>query len=441
MSGTVHHLHLSPMRPLPNGRAAIVTVIDIGSEKICCLIAKLKPSSRQNDGLVRSHDISVLGIGYHRSAGIKSGVIMDMEAAETAIRRAIDAAERMSGTTVERVIVSVSAGRISSETFSAEIDTKGQEITERHVQKVLQAGREFSLGDERTVLHSLPIGYALDDQRGIGDPIGMMGGRLGLDMNVVTANIPPLRNLVLCLERSHLDVEALVAAPYASALGTLTADELRIGTGCIDLGAGTTNISVFFNESFVFADAIAVGGKHVTMDLARGLSTSIQHAERIKALYGSALIGDIDNRDTITVPRVGSVMDEDIMQVPRATVNGIIRPRVEEILEILRDRLVKSGAFGLTGRRMVLTGGGSLMTGIVELAERILECRVRIGRPLPVEGLPETAHAPSFSAAIGLLVYPQVAQIEHFEPRKTLSALRGTGSYLGRIGRWLKESF
>ena len=441
MSGKVHRLDMSPMRPLPAGRASIVSAIDIGSEKICCLIAKLKPLTREHDGLARTHDIRILGIGYQRSAGIKSGVVMDMEAAETAIRRAVDAAERMSGATVESVIASVSAGRISSETFSAQIDTSGSEISDRDVHKVLQAGREFSLADGRTVIHSLPIGYALDDQRGIGDPVGMIGGSLGVDMNVVTADIAPLRNLVLCLERCHLDVDALVAAPYASALGALTPDELRIGTGCIDIGAGTTNVSVFFNDSFVFADAIAVGGSHVTMDLARGLSTSIQHAERIKALHGSALSGRNDDSDTVTVPRVGSVMDEDVIQVPRSTINGIIRPRAEEILEIMRDRLVKSGAFGVTGRRMVLTGGASQMTGFVELAERILECRVRIGRPQFVEGLPETAHAPSFSAAIGLLVYPQVAQIEHFEPRKALSVLRGTGGYLGRIGRWLKESF
>ncbi|MCB1492931.1 MAG: cell division protein FtsA [Rhodobiaceae bacterium] len=442
MSAKVHRLDLKPMRPLPAGRAAIVTVIDIGSEKICCLIAKLRPSSREREGALHSHDIRIQGIGYHRSAGIKSGVIMDMDAAEGAIRRAVDAAERMSGATVENVIVSVSAGRISSDTFSAEIGIKGSEITENDVHRVLQAGREFSLADGRTVLHSLPIGYVLDEQRGIGDPVGMVGNTLGVDMNVVTADIAPLRNLVLCLERCHLDVEALVAAPYASALGALTPDELRIGTGCIDIGAGTTNVSVFFNGSFVFADAIAIGGHHVTMDLARGLSTSIQHAERIKALHGNALAGgDYDDTHTVTVPRVGSVMDEDIMQVPRSTINGIIRPRVEEILEIMRDRLVKSGAFGVTGRRMVLTGGGSMMTGVVELAERILECRIRIGRPQSVEGLPETAHAPGFSAAIGLLVYPQVAQIEHFEPRKSMAVLRGAGGYFGRIGRWLKESF
>lgn len=441
MSANVHTLKLPPMRALPSGRTAIVTVIDIGSEKICCLIAKLRPSQLDGDEFHGTHDIKVEGIGYHRSSGIKSGVIMDMEAAEAAIRKSVDAAERMSGATVESVIVSVSAGRLSSDTFSAQVNTGGKEISNRDVQRVLQAGRDYSLADGRSVLHSLPITFALDGQRGMKDPVGMIGETLGVDMNVVTADTAPLRNLVLCLERCHLDVEALVSAPYASALGALSADELRIGTGCIDIGAGTSNVSVFFNQSFVFADAIAIGGHHVTMDLARGLSTSLQHAERIKALYGSALPGSNDERDTVTVPRVGSVFDEDIMQVPRATVNGIIRPRVEEILELMRERLMHSGAFGVTGRRMVLTGGGSLLTGMVEMAERILECRVRIGRPQGVNGLPETAHAPAFSAAMGLLVYPQVAQVEHFESKQPFAMLTGTGGYIGRIGRWLKDSF
>lgn len=444
MTGTVHRLDLSPMRPLPGGRACTVGVIDVGSEKICCIIAKLKPRPREGEGCaIHTHDIRVLGVGYHRSAGIRSGVVMDLEAAENAIRRTVDAAERMADATVESVIVNVSAGRLSSDTYSAEIDTGGasREITERDVQRVLQAGRDFSLADGRTVLHSLPIGYALDGQRGIDDPVGMIGQRLGVDMNVVTADTSPLRNVVLCLERCHLDIEALVAAPYASALGALTADEMRLGTACLDFGAGTTNMSVFFNDAFVYADAIAIGSGHVTMDVARGLSTTIAHAERLKTLYGSALPTASDEREMIAVPHVGSDSDDDVVQVPRSTLNGIIRPRVEEILEIMRDRLRDSGAFGVTGRRLVITGGGSLQTGVLQLAERIFDCRVRIGRPQSVEGLPETAHAPAFSAALGLLVYPQVAQIEHFEPRKTVSALGGSSHYFSRIGRWLKESF
>ncbi|MEM6666212.1 MAG: cell division protein FtsA [Pseudomonadota bacterium] len=440
MTGRISALSLPAMRPLPPGRACTVSVVDIGSDKICCIVAKLKPRARDRADSQRSHDIQVLGVGYHRSAGIKSGVIMDMEAAEGAIRRAVEAAERMAGTTIESVIANVSCGRIMSETFSANVETRNT-ISEKDVHRVLAAGRAFSLEEGRTVIHSLPIGYALDGQRGVSHPVGMVGETLGVDMNVISADASPVRNLILCLERCHLEVEALVASPYASALGAISEDEARLGTACLDIGAGTTNLSVFFEGSIVFADNIAIGGQHVTMDLARGLSTNLGHAERIKALYGSALPADSDDGEMINVPRVGTVEEEDVVPTPRAMINAIIRPRVEEILEIMRDRMRASGAEGVTGRRLVMTGGGSMQTGIIQLAESILSCRARVGRPGSIEGLPEQAHAPAFSAALGLLVYPQVAQIEHFEADSVKRGLAAPGHYLARVGRWLKESF
>ncbi|MEM9206899.1 MAG: cell division protein FtsA [Pseudomonadota bacterium] len=441
MSGKGTRLDLSPLKPLSAGRTSVISVIDIGTEKICCVIAKLKPRQRDGAGDQNTHDVRILGIGYHRSAGIKAGVVMDMEAAEHAIRRTIDSAEKMAGVTVESVIINASCGRISSETFSADVTVGNRDVRAADVQKVLRAGREFSLEDGRTVLHSLPIGYTLDGNRGVSDPIGMIGDSLAVDMNIVTADAAPVRNLILCVERCHVFVDAVVASPYVGALGALTADEMNIGSACIDIGAGTTSMSVFFNRSFVYADTIAIGGHHVTMDLARGLSTSIQHAERIKALYGSVYSGDSDDNETVNVPRVGSVEDEDVIPVPRSSINAIIRPRVEEILELMRDRLKESGALGLTGRRLVLTGGASLQTGMVPLAERILECRARIGRPQQIEGLPETAHAPPFAAVMGLTLYPQIAGIEHFEDDSTAGLVAASGGYLSRVGQWLKESF
>jgi len=441
MSGFGHRLDLSPMRPLATGRTCHVSVLDIGSRKVGCVIAKLRPRQRDKIDSLHTHDIEVVGFGYHNAAGIKSGVVMDMEQAERSIRRSVDAAERMAGATIDSVFVNVSCGRISSDTFSAEVDINGYEIGAGDVQRVLQAGRDFSLADGRVVLHSLPIGYALDGERGITDPVGMVGRRLGVDMNIVTADLAPVRNLLLCLERCHLDVEAMVATPYASALGAVTPDEMRLGTACVDIGAGTTNVSVFFEGSIVFADTVPLGSHHVTMDLARGLSTSIAYAERFKTLYGSALPSPSDDTELINVPQIGSDANDDVVPVPRSTLTRIIRPRIEEILEFSAKRLKASGAYGVTGGRLVLTGGGSLQTGLLTVAERIFETRARLGRPQSVEGLPETAHAPSFSALLGLLVYPQVAQIEHFEAKNTPALRVGAGGYFGRIGRWLKESF
>ena len=432
------HLRL---RPLPNRRSATVSVLDVGSSKIVCLIARLNRSGSSEVLRGRTHTIEVIGIGHHRSEGIKSGVVVDLDAAERAIRHAVDAAERMAGVTIESLIASISCGRIGSENFSATVSLAGHEVEEADIHRVLSAGSSLSVREGRRVVHSLPIGYALDGNRGIRDPRGMLGEKLGVDMHVLTADAAPLANLELCINRCHLQVEAMVATPYASGLSTLVDDEAELGVTCIDMGGGTTTVSVFMDGQFVHADAIALGGHHVTTDIARGLSTRLADAERIKTLYGSALPSAADERDILTVPPV-SDDDRDIPNhIPRATLTRIIRPRIEEILELVRDRLTASGFASLVGRRLVLTGGASQLTGLAEVARRIVARNVRLGRPLGVAGMPEAAKGPAFGAAVGLLIYPQVAQIEHFETRRPRRLLTGTGGYLSKVGQWIKENF
>ncbi|MCC2110983.1 MAG: cell division protein FtsA, partial [Hyphomicrobiales bacterium] len=349
----------SRMRPLPNRRSVLVSVLDVGSSKIACVIARLNRAESSEVLRGRTHTIEVIGIGHHRSAGIKSGVVVDLDAAERTIRQTVDAAERMAGVTIESLIVSISCGRIGSENFSASVSLAGHEVEEADIHRVLAAGSSHSVRDGRRVVHSLPIGYALDGNRGIRDPRGMLGDRLGVDMHVLTADAAPLANLELCINRCHLQVEAMVATPYASGLSTLVDDEAELGVACVDMGGGTTTVAVFMDGQFVHADAIALGGHHVTTDIARGLSTRLADAERIKTLYGSALPSAADERDILTVPPVGED-DRDVPNhVPRTTLTRIIRPRIEEILELVRDRLSASGFASLVGRRLVLTGGAS----------------------------------------------------------------------------------
>jgi cell division protein FtsA len=287
----------------------------------------------------------------------------------------------------------------------------------------------------------LPIGYRLDAAAGIREPRGMLGARFGVDMHMVTADVATVRNLMLTIERSHLGVEAMVASPYVAGLACLADDEADLGAATIDLGAGTTTLAVFSAGRFVHADGFALGARHVTMDLARALNTRITDAERIKAIYGSVLTGGSDERDMITVPSVGDDEREPPQFVSRAQVVRIIKPRVEEILEMVRDRLAVS-PFAVEPRaRAVLTGGGSQLAGIADLAARILRRPVRIGRPLGIAGLPEAAKGSAFAVAAGLLVYPQAAHLEHFEPRKTRQLMTGTGGYMARVGQWLRESF
>lgn len=430
-------------RNQPAGRSGLVTVLDIGSSKLCCIIARLLPCEENRALPGRTHRIKVIGIGHQKSEGVKSGVIVDLDRAEQAVRLALDAAERMAGVTVDSLFVNVSAGRLKSEAFSASVNLGGHEVDKGDIRRVLAAGARQSLKAERQVVHALPVGFSLDGERGVRDPSGMIGDTLGVDMHVLSADAAPLRNLELCVNRAHLSVERLVATPYASGLSALVDDEAEMGAACIDMGGGTTTIAVFADGRFVHADQVPLGGHHVTMDLARGLSMRGEHAERLKVMHGSALPGQDDVRDTVTIQPIGQDEADAVQYAPRAVVNKIIRARVEETLELVRDRLNRSGYGNVVGKRIVLTGGASQLTGLAEAARRILARNVRLGRPLGVAGLPEAAKGPAFSAAVGLLIYPQVARFESRHPRGAGlgMVLTGTGGRMHRMGQWLKDSF
>jgi cell division protein FtsA len=420
----------------------IVSVLDVGSTKVCCLVARLTPADPGEALRGRTHTIEVLGFGHLRSRGIKSGIVANLDAAEQAVRAVVDSAERRAKVTVESLILNLSAGRLGSEITSAAVDLTQEPVGEKDIGRVLAAGRRHSAAPGRAIVHSLPTGYAIDGEGGIADPRGMVGQQLGVDMHVVTADQPPLRNLELAVNRCHLSVEALVASPYASGLSVLVDDEAELGCAVIDFGGGTTTIAVFNRGELVHVDAIAVGGQHITTDIARGLSTRIEGAERIKTMYGSALPGVSDERDIFSVATIGDDEHSGPTQIPRAALTRIIRPRVEEILELVRDRLNASGFAHLFGRRLILTGGGSQLNGIAEAARRILARNVRLGRPLGVAGMPEVAKGPAFATAAGLLIYPQVAEMEQMDDRHVQYAMTGTGGgFVRRVAGWFRESF
>ena len=429
------------MKPISPRRSAVICALDIGTSKVACLIARLKPCGAHEALRRRSHGVEVLGIGHTRARGIKSGTVVKLDEAEQAVRQAVDAAERMARVHVESVVLSVGAGRVGSELYAATVHIGGPAATDGDIERVLAAGSRHSVRGGRAVLHSLPVSYALDESRDIRDPRGMLGRRLGVDMHVVTTDVAVARNLMLAVERCHLCVEAMAAAPYAAGLCALADDEADLGAAIVDIGAGTTTVAVFSHGRFVHADAFALGGNHITTDLARGLTAKVVDAERIKTLHGSAICGASDDRDMITVPPVGEDEREPPHVVSRAALVRIISPRVEEILEMVRDRLAASPFAADPGARVVLTGGSSQLAGLPEIAARILARRVRVGRPLGVAGLPEAAKGPAFAVAAGLLIYPQVAHLEQVESRRTRALVTGTEGYFARVGRWLRESF
>ncbi len=429
------------MRPLAAHKSMILSVLDVGTSKIVCLIARLTPMEPSTTLRGRTHHCRILGIAHQQSRGIKGGAVVDLEEAEKSIRHAVDAAERMAKVQVESVIVNLAGGRVGSEHYSAKINVSGRPVADSDLHRVREAAARGAARPGRSVLHALPNGYALDAMTGVDEPRGMIGDELGAAMHVVSCDDAAARNLMLAIERCHLDVEAMVAAPYAASLAVLVDDEKELGATVIDLGGGTTTLGIFHDGALTHVDGFAIGGRHVTNDIASGLTIRHNDAERLKALYGSCLPSASDDREILAIAEVGEEPDQ-AHHVPKSRLTRIIRPRVEEILELARDRLKSAGVGSLAGQRLVLTGGGSQLTGLADTARRIISPQVRIGRPLGVQGLPESAKSPAFAASVGLLIYPQFAASEHFEPRRT-SGLQATGTdtYFTRVGRWLRDSF
>ncbi|GGF74943.1 cell division protein FtsA [Azorhizobium oxalatiphilum] len=429
------------MRPLLPKKSGIIGVLDIGTSKIVCMIGRLKPRPASDVLRRRTHSVDVLGIGHTRAHGVKGGAVVDMARAEAAIRQAVDMAERAAGVQIASVILGVSGARLSSQHYEAQIRLTAPAVEEFDIRRVLEAASTYAVGDGRAVMHALPVGYSLDNRRGIGEPCGMLGRELGVDMHVVTGDMTTLKNLVLCVERCHLGIEAMVAAPYAAALSSLTDDEMELGVTLIDMGAGTTTFSVVAGGHCVFVDGIAVGGQHITNDVARGLPARLSDAERLKALHGAVVAVSSDDHDMLSIPPLSGDERDQPNMVPKSRLVTIVKPRAEEIVELIRDRLKASGHVGDAGRRLVLTGGAAQLQGLQDLLVRAIGPQVRIGRPLGVSRLPEAARGSAFAVAAGLLVYPQVAGLEHFEPRRRQAVGAEGGTYFGRVGQWLRDSF
>jgi cell division protein FtsA len=433
--------HTPKAKPMPHKRSALAASLDIGTSKIACMIARLKPCP-PNDALRgRSHAAELIGYSQIQSRGVKAGAVVDLAECEQAVRQAVALAERMAKVRVESVLLSVSGGRVQGQLIEATSDLRGGAVTSADISRVTSTGMRHATGEGRTVLHTLPVGYRIDGVKGIRDPRGMVAREFGVDLNVVNVDATVARNLMLVVERCHLNVEALVASPYAAGLAVLTDDEADLGAAVVEMGAGSTTIATYAGGLFVHASGFAVGGHHITMDLARGLSACIADAERIKTLYGTVLTGGSDARELMSVPTAGD-NDQDVPQiVSRATISNIVRHRAEEIFEMVRDRLKDSPFAAEPKGRVVLSGGASQLSGMPELATQILGRPVRIGRPLGFGRLPAEAKTASFAVPAGLLVYPQYAHLEHVEPRHTRHVRTGTDGYFGKVGRWLREGF
>ncbi len=415
-------------------KGSVIAALDVGTTKISCFIARMGDDDGRFD---------VVGIGHQASAGIRGGTVVDLEAAETAIRQTVHAAENMAAETMKgyplrEVVINVPGIHVQSHHFSADIDVLGHEVTDQDVRRAMARAQDQSSSVDRDLIHTIPVGYTIDGHHGIHDPRGLFGQSMQVDIHLVTGDTGALRNIATCIERSHLDITAMCVSPYAAGLSSLVEDEMDLGCTVIDMGGGVTSIAVFMGGNLIYTDAIPVGGQHVTSDIARGLTTSIAQAERLKTLYGSAIASTNDENELIDVPQIGESDHSHPNHVPRSLLIGIIQPRVEEIFELVRSRLQDSGLGTAIGRRVVLTGGASQLPGLRDLGQMVLDKQVRLGRPIRLGNLPEAVSGPAFATTAGLLTY--ITERSDEMPSQ-VQAQSEPENLMQRVRLWLRENW
>ena len=416
-----------------SGKSEILGLLDIGSAKICCAIVERSWTA----GFNALPALRLLGVGHQKSRGVKAGMVVHLDQAEDAVRTAVGQAERMADVVLEDVISTVSCGRLRSAHLATHSGLDAGYVRASDLERLANAAGEFSIRDDRALIHMNHVAYILDGELGVRDPERLAGKRLSANWHTVTADLKPVRNLSMLIDRADLGVRQFVPSGYAAALAATTSDERRLGVTCINIGAGVVDIASFKDGQFVFTDTIPFGGSHLTYDIARNLTTPLAEAERIKTLYGTLVGARSHENEPIHYVLAGELEGE-AYQTTRAELHRILYPRVESQLSVLRERFERIDRIVSPGPNIVVTGGASQLVGLVDMAVQKLERPVRVGNVPRVEGLPESISNPAFSAVVGLGCVPPIAEVQSYQasPPKVMS--RG---YLGRMEQWLRESF
>ncbi|MCW1950206.1 MAG: cell division protein FtsA [Octadecabacter sp.] len=422
----------------------VIAILDIGSSKIACLVLRFDGPEQFSDGdgvgsMAGQSSFRVIGAATTRSRGVRFGEIEAMAETERAVRTAVQAAQKMANVRVDHVIACLSGGRPRSYGLDGQVDVMGQTVTEGDIGRVLAECEVPDIGEGRQVLHAQPINFALDHRSGLEDPRGQIGSTLTTDMHLMTVEDSIIENLLYCIKRCDLELAGVASSAYASGISSLVEDEQELGAACIDMGGGSTGISIFMRKHMIYSDSVRMGGDHVTSDISMGLQVAPAMAERIKTFYGGVLATGMDDREMIEVGSNTGDWERDRRTVSRAELIGIMRPRVEEILEEVRVRLDAAGFEHLPSQQIVLTGGGSQIPGLDGLASKILGQQVRLGRPLRVQGLPQAATGSAFSAAVGLSLFAANPQDEWWD--FDIPAEKYPARSLKRAVRWFKENW
>ncbi len=422
----------------------VIAVLDIGTWKVACLVLRFDGPDNFSDGdgvgtMAGQSRFRVIGAASTCSRGVRFGEIDVMVEAERAIRTALQSAQKMAQVRVDHVIACFSGASPRSYGLAGEIDVENGAVTEQDIARVLAACDMPDIGAGREVLHAQPVNFALDERSGLNDPRGQVGERLASDMHLVSVDQKAIQNLAHAVRRCDLELAGVASSAYASALSALVEDEQELGAACIDFGGGATGVSVFLRKHMIYADSVALGGDLITADLSAGLSVPTSFAERVKTIYGGLVATGMDDREMIEITSETGDWEHDRRTVSRSDVIGIIRPRVEEILEDVRTCLDSAGFEHLPSRQIVLTGGGSQLPGLDALASKILGSQVRIGRPLRVRGLPQAATGPDFASAVGLSLFAAHPQDEWWDFEVPVE--RSSKRSLNKVLRWVRENW
>ena len=422
----------------------VVAILDVGTSKIACLVLRFDGPEkfRSVDGvgsLAGQSQFRVIGAATTRSRGVRFGEIDAMQETERAIRTAVQAAQKMANVRVDHVIACLSGARPRSYGLDGALDVAGGIVSEQDISQVMASCDVPDYGADREVLHAQPVNFALDHRSGLGDPRGQIGNTLTTDMHMLTVDATAIQNLFYCIKRCALELAGLASSAYVSGMSSLVEDEQELGAACIDLGGGSTGISVFMKKHMIYADSVRMGGEHVTSDISMGLQIPAATAERVKTFYGGVVATGMDDREMIEIGGDTGDWEHDRRTVSRAELIGIMRPRAEEILEEVRARLDAAGFEHLPGQQIVLTGGGSQIPGLDGLASKILGQQVRLGRPLRVQGLPQAAIGPAFSSAVGLTLFAANPQDEWWDFE--IPADRYPARSLKRAVKWFKDNW
>jgi cell division protein FtsA len=404
----------------------LIVGLDIGTSKVLAIVGAVGPGG----------EIEVIGVGHHPSRGMKKGVVVNIESTVQSIQRAIEEAELMAGCQIHSVYAGIAGSHISSINSHGVVAIKDKEVAPSDVGRVIAAARAVAIPADQKVLHVLPQEFIIDKQEGIREPVGMSGVRLEARVHIVTGAVSAAQNIVKCVRRCGLEVDDIILEQLASSLSVLTDDEKELGVCMVDIGGGTTDISVFTEGAIRHTAVIPIAGDQVTNDIAVALRTPTPSAEEIKKKYGCALTSLARRDETIEVPSVG---DRPPRSLSRQTLAEVIEPRVEELFGLVQAELRRSGFEDLVGSGIVLTGGSSKMEGMVDLAEEVFHMPVRLGVPQYVGGLKGVVQNPVFATGVGLVLYG--ARMREGRAYERPAAPKGVKGMFARMMSWFQGNF